>query len=97
MRKPYTLKDIIQIADRVYPDGLVGQAFKAEQGPPPKEVGDTLATFIVRELKDTFDPKATALDQINEARRVIARASIELGDVARTFRDVASDLAVNAR
>jgi hypothetical protein len=86
------LEDIIQIADRIYPDGLVGQAFKTGDC-----VGDTLAEFIVRELKDTFDPKATALDQVNEAQRVIARASTQLGDVARSFSDVAGDLVVGAR
>lgn len=87
MRKPYALKDIIQIADRVYPDGLVGQAAKR------KKVGDGLAEFIYRELKETFDPKASALDQVNEAKRVMETAVRETSAVAQAFSDVADDLA----
>lgn len=94
-RKNYTLKQIIAIADKAYPDGLVGQAFEAEQGSTPKEdVGDTLATFIVRKLKDTFDPKATALDQLKAAYWVITNAAMDLGDVAIAFGDATGDLTV---
>jgi hypothetical protein len=88
-RKNYTLKQVIAIADKVYPDGLVGQAFKTG--------GDTLAKFIARELKDTFDPKASAVEQIKEAHRVMSKAATEVGDVARAFSDVEGDLTVFAR
>lgn len=91
MRKPYKLADIIQIANRAYADGLVGRAFKGE------DVGDTLAVFIARELKDTFDPKASAIDQIKEAGRVISHAYVEIGDVARAFSDVLGDLIVKGK
>lgn len=48
---------------------------------PPTE-GDTLATFVVRELHDAFDPDAGDEAQAAEASRVIQRAAEDLLAVA---------------
>lgn len=50
----------------------------------------TLAQFIARELKDTFDPRtgATTTNKLAEAHRVMSRAATQLGDVAREFSDL---------
>jgi hypothetical protein len=69
------LSTIISIANMAYPDGLVEQAFQGDH------VGDGLAEFIVRELRDTYDPKASSLDQLEEAARVMESALKELTDV----------------
>jgi NurA-like 5'-3' nuclease len=74
------LSTIINIADRAYPDGLVRQAFKTK-----KSVGDGLAKFIVHELAETYDPKASNLDQLEEATRVVYNARRELTDVAEAL------------
>lgn len=81
------LEKIIAIADKVYPDGLVKQAYKEQQMKKDASVGDGLAEFIARELADTYDSKASSLDQIQEAHRVMSRARTELGDVAMAFSD----------
>jgi len=75
----YSLAQIIDMADKAYPDGLVKRAASGEK------VGDTLVEFIVKELKDTFDPKATYTEQLKEAHRVMYRAMIKLGAVAQAF------------
>ena len=82
----YALKDIIQIADRAYPDGLVGRADRKEK------VGDGLATFIASELKETFDSDASALDQVREALRALNVARREVEAVAEAFSNVEADL-----
>jgi hypothetical protein len=81
------LERIISIANRVYPDGLVKQAFTTK-----KPVGDGLAEFIARELADTYDEKASSLEQLEEACRVMSRAYTELGDVTRAFSDAVGAL-----
>jgi hypothetical protein len=77
------LSKLIAIADKVYPDGMIGMAYKAE---PKEDVGDTLATFIVRELRDTYDEKASDKEQLQEAARVIRAAVTELDVVQEAFQ-----------
>ena len=74
------LSTIINIADKAYPDGLVKQAF--EEG---DHVGDGLAEFIARELRETYDEKASSLEQLEEACRVMHNARRELVDVAEAL------------
>lgn len=76
------LKELIAIADEAYPDGLVAlytndKTGKFEDGPH----GDGLARFIACELCETFEPKASKKDQLNEAVRVLERAQSELQEV----------------
>jgi len=92
------LSTIINIADKAYPDGLVGQAFKKGTALSKRHgssaidylsgvpgVGDGLAEFIARELRDTYDPKAPSLEQLEEAARVMHNARRELVDVAEAL------------
>jgi hypothetical protein len=74
------LKEIIEIASSVYPEGLVIQAYEANGN-----VGDGLAEFIVRELKDTYDSQASDMEQLEEAERVMKNAQKELENVVSAF------------
>lgn len=56
-----TLKQLLKKIDKSYPDGLACSATK----------GDALALFIVSELEETFDPKATNLHKLSRAHRVM--------------------------
>lgn len=69
------LKELIAIADSAYPDGLVGLAAHGEP------IGDGLAEFVARELRDTFDESITDSEQLGEAARVLGAAIRELGGV----------------
>jgi len=72
------LNKLIEIVDEGYPDGLVKASFEeGDEG----SLGDTLALFIAREVKDTFDEGATDEAQVAEAIRVMEMARRELGDV----------------
>jgi len=57
-----TLKQLLKKIDNSYPEGLA----KASKG------GDALATFIVSELTETFEPKETDMHQLSRARRVMS-------------------------
>lgn len=57
-----TLKQLLKKLDNSYPDGLA----KASKG------GDALATFIVSELTETFEPKETDKHKLSRARRVMS-------------------------
>ena len=79
------LVDLLNIANRGYPDHSLSEAYNPEDGAEPDgaedAVGDTLALFIVRELRDTFDPGADRADQIGEAVRVMRIAKRDLSAV----------------
>ena len=52
-------------------------------------LGDTLAQFIVRELKDTFDTEANDAEQLAEAAKAakaVENAASELAAVAAALR-----------
>ena len=66
-----TLKQLLKKIDKSYPDGLVNGA----------KNGDTLAAFIVSELEETFDPKATDLHKLARAHTVMARVVQDVIDV----------------
>lgn len=57
-----TLKQLLKKLDNSYPGGLA----KASKG------GDTLATFIVSELSETFEPKENDMLKLARARRVMS-------------------------
>lgn len=72
-----TLKQIIEVADEMYPDGLVGDYFRDLD----TDHGDGLAKFIAVELKETYDESASETEQLIEAGRVLRVAASELRDV----------------
>ena len=83
------LEEIIAIADKAYPDGMVQQAFEAynrhQETIEDDRVGDGLAEFIVRELTDTYDGGASKKKQLAEAVRCIDRATEELQAVSKAL------------
>lgn len=78
------LSEIIAIADRAYPDGLVQAHFENPDG----QHGDTLAEFIALELKDTYDADASSQDQLAEAVRAMRRARDELEGVLAALENI---------
>lgn len=72
-----TLKELIDIVDEAYPDGVVGQC----HADPAGDHGDTLAKFVEVELRETFDPDVGTRDQLVEALRVMETARDELQGV----------------
>jgi len=79
-----TLKQIIDRASAGYgDDNILAKMCTAEgeEAPGAAAYGDTLALFLVRELKDTFDLDASDKDQVLAARRAVDMANDQLNDV----------------
>lgn len=71
------LKDLIAIANGVYPDGLIQQYFEK----PRKDHGDSLAAFIASELTSTLDQARSDAEQIRDAINAMERARDEIEKV----------------
>lgn len=80
------LSDIIATANQAYPDDLVEQA--AGGG----KVGDGLAEFIVRELKDTYEEEFPFLRRVQEAALSMENALEEIRNVHQALSELADDL-----
>ena len=90
------LNDLIDHANRYYPDDMVQQNWNYVESRPKtgRAAGDTLALFIVRELADTFNPEASDEDQLHEAARVIQTATDELCRVAEGLKKLSEKMAI---
>jgi hypothetical protein len=93
-RKSLTLAQIVAIADKVYPDGLVAEHYKLLRGDPAErdleaiaDLGDTLAEFIVKELKDAYNSREHPADQLFAAKHAMERASDELDKIIEALGD----------
>ena len=93
-----TLDQLMAEANAAYDDGagedLIAQIWAKhdEDHHVESDVGDTLALFVVRELRDTFDPAATDVAQLREADRVLTTAYRQLLDMSVAFSDAAGVL-----
>lgn len=76
-----TLAELLRRANRGYPDEFLAEYYDPDTGEEQPGSGDTLALFIVRELRETFDPGAPDEAQLAEARRVLDMAQAELAGV----------------
>lgn len=51
------------------------------------KLGDTLADFIILELAETYDPKTRREDQLEEAKRLMNSALVQLSRVSQALSD----------
>ena len=85
-----TLNQLIVRAAIAYPDAAVLDCWDTHREEPRRDSGgDTLALFVARELKDTFDPEADEATQIATAVRAMQNAADELQAVAHSLSDMA--------
>jgi hypothetical protein len=77
---PMTIKELLDLANTAY-DSAYLEVYYDQNGNYRQGKGDTLAEFIVLELQETFDPKATKKKQLQEAARVIENARYQLQDL----------------
>lgn len=83
--KPLTLIELLKMANRGYPDGFLSEYYD-NTGKHRVGDGDTLAKFIVLELRDTFDADTTRDEQIEEAHRVLNNAIRDLEGVIQAIQ-----------
>jgi hypothetical protein len=84
------LNDLVFRAAVAYPEAIVLECWDANREQPRSDnCGDTLALFVARELKDTFDPDADETSQIATAISAMQRGADELQAVAHALSDMA--------
>ena len=79
------LNELLEIVHRAYPDEQTRECWNKKTQRPCGGAGDTLAEFIVREIADGFDAKATDRAQVADALLAMHRAQGELGAVAKAL------------
>jgi len=85
-----TLKELLTIADRSYPEGWVLAQWDDEAGKLVSEPqGEPLAYWIARELEAIYDAEVSDETLLITAAEVIDRAVDELRAVSRTLSDEA--------
>ena len=90
-----TLDELIAIANTAYDAGggdcIIAQiwAGRDEDNRVGDDCGDTLAMFVVRELRDVYDPAASDAEQLKTADRAMMSAYRQLMDVSVAFSDAA--------
>jgi len=74
------LAEIISAAASAYPDGVLHRCRDAGNVCVAGDSGggDTLALFIVRELRDTYDPEADDAEQVATAVNALETARADL-------------------
>jgi len=87
-----TLPELLNAANKGYPDGCLTEYYDIKTGARRRGQGDTLAEFIVLELIDTFDSKATDDTQIDEATHALERARTELLGVIQALENNGPDV-----
>ena len=77
------LIELFEVIAQAYPDEEPRKYYDAQTGGRITAAdGDGLAGFLVDELAETFDDKATSIEQLDEAYRVVMMAISDLTSVA---------------
>jgi len=82
---PMSLVQLLNHANEGYPDGFLAEFYDPSTGESISGHGNTLARFIVTELRETYDPEANSVDQIGTARQVLNSAIRSLQGVIRSI------------
>ena len=94
-----SLRELVRIAAKVYNDDEPSDGDKSAWDEvidsngrlvARGELGDTLADFIIIELAETYDPKLSREEQLEEAQRSMNAAIMQLDRVALTFAELQS-------
>jgi hypothetical protein len=91
------LGQLIAASNQSYPDQYLSQYFDvAGEKFLTRGCGDTLARFIVVEIRDTYDPAATDAAQVDEAIRVLEQGQTDLESALRGLRELKRTVVVPA-
>ncbi len=76
--KELTFPELLNAANKHYDENYLSAYFDAESGRYKKGSGDTLAEFIVRELRESFDWKGSRERRVSVAVRALERAKQDI-------------------
>jgi hypothetical protein len=77
-RSSLTLMDFLNAANEHYDEQYLSKYFDVTTGGPKAGSGDTLAKFIVCELRESFDGKSSREQQVSAAVLLLERAKEDI-------------------
>ena len=86
--KHFTLTDLLNAADKYYPENYLSSYFDRRTGASKTSSGDSLAKFIVRELRESFYQEPLRRDQVSAAVSVLRRAQQDLQRAITGIREL---------
>ena len=87
-RKKLTLTELLNAANKHYDEGYLSVYFDASSGRYKKGSGDTLAEFIVCELRESFDSTGPRDRRVTTAVRVLERAKQDIQKAIDGLREL---------
>jgi len=82
-----TILELLNAANEGYPDGYLAEYYDPKTGKKVKSNGDTLAEFIVQEIIETYDAKATKQVQLESAAGCLRTAQNDLESVITALKN----------
>jgi len=86
--KRLTLIELLNAANKQYADGYLSLYFDMGSGRPKKGDGDTLAEFIVCELRENFDDRFSRERQVTAAVSGLERAKEDIQNAIDGLREL---------
>lgn len=84
----YTILELLELANQAYDDGFLSTYYTKKGTLNRRGTGDTLAKFIVIELIETFDPKATKQAQLWTAIKAVESAKYQCDELQEHLEGV---------
>ena len=94
-RTRLTLTDLLNAANKHYDDSYLSVYFDVTTGGPRAGSGDTLAEFIVSELRESFDRESSGERQLAVAVRMLERAKDDIQNAIRGLQELEPRSRVN--
>lgn len=92
-RMRLTLMDILNAANEHYDESYLSAYFDVTNGGRRAGSGDTLAEFIVCELRESFDEKSSRERQVAAAVRMLERAKADIQNAIVGLQEINSSVA----
>jgi len=86
--KRLNLIELLKAANTHYADSYLSLYFDMRSGAPKRGYGDTLAEFIVRELRESFDERFSREQQVTAAVSALERAKEDIQDAIEGLREL---------
>jgi hypothetical protein len=84
----FSLADLLNAANRHYPEGYLSVYFDTTTGEVKSGSGDTLAKSIVCDLRETFDERSSRKQQIATAVHLLEHAKKDIQNAIDGLREL---------
>ena len=93
-----TLAELLKTANQGWPEQTLADLFDPETGaevPNAHEIGDTLALFILQNMREMYHPKASARENLKQAVNIMEIVREDINGVISALLDALRNEEVN--